>query len=66
MSLLDRRQAVVNLRQLPVLLGLCERPIEGRAVDLALKIGRVAPSWIFFRHHGPLLCGIIRVVVALL
>ena len=44
MSLLDRRQAVVDLRQLRVLLGLRESPVEGRAVDLALKIGRVAPS----------------------
>ena len=52
MSLLDRRQAVVNLRQLRVLLGLRENPVEGRAVNLALKIGRVAPSSILFRHRG--------------
>ena len=44
MSLLDRREALVDLRQLRVLLGLRESPVEGRAVDLALKIGRVAPS----------------------
>src|SRR5262249_23956805 len=65
MSLLDRPQAVVNLRQSRVLLGLRQRPIEGRAVDLALKIGRVAPSWIFFRHRGALLCRIIQVAAAL-
>ena len=52
MSLLDRRQTVVNLSQLRVLLGLRESPVEGRAVDLTLKIGGVAPSWIFFGHLG--------------
>ena len=52
-GLLDRRQASVNLRQLRVLLGLRQGAVEGRAVDLALKIGRVAPSWIFFGHLGP-------------
>ena len=51
-GLLDRRQAPIDLRQLRVLLGLRQGPVEGGAVDLALKIGRVAPSWIFFGHLG--------------
>jgi hypothetical protein len=45
---LDRREAPIDLRQLRVLLGLREGAVEGGAVDLALKIGGVAPSRIVF------------------
>src|SRR5208282_6861649 len=48
-GLLDRRQASVNLRQLGVLLGLRQGSVEGGNVDLALKIGGVAPSRVVFR-----------------
>src|SRR6516165_7444736 len=48
--ILDRRQASINLRQLRVLLGLRQGSVKGGTVDLTLKIGRVAPSWIFLRH----------------
>ena len=50
MRLLDGAEASINLRQLGVLLGLRERPVERRAVDLALQIGPIALSRIFRRH----------------
>src|SRR4029077_15087318 len=49
-SLFDRAEASVNLRQLRVLLGQRQRSVERGAVDLALQIGPVAPSRIFLGH----------------
>jgi hypothetical protein len=52
-SLLDGRQTLVDLCQLRIFLGLRQGPVEGRAVDLALKIGGIAQSRIFLRHTYP-------------
>jgi hypothetical protein len=62
--LLDRRQPAVNLSKLRVLLGLRQSPIKGRAVDLALKIGGVALSRIFFRRLGTRLSDYLTMVAS--
>src|SRR5207237_6563488 len=50
MCVLDRREASINLRQFRVLLGLRQRAVKRRAVDLSLQVGPVALPRIFLVH----------------